>query len=78
MGWIVNPVKEVVNLGDQAIEDTPDSGSALQTTCILGLAKVKGGVKTLLGIDRVVSDGTLAAIANTPCAVKVKPTTDPA
>jgi purine-binding chemotaxis protein CheW len=57
MGLIVDSVEEVVTLGAEEIEPTPDFGgsSRIDTTYILGMAKVKGVVKTLLDIDRVVS-----------------------
>jgi purine-binding chemotaxis protein CheW len=54
MGLIVDAVDEVVNLSAADIEPTPDFGTKLDTTYLLGMAKVKGQVKTLLDIDRVV------------------------
>ena len=55
MGLIVDAVEEVVNISATEIEPTPDFGAALATDYILGMAKVKGSVKTLLDIDKVVS-----------------------
>ena len=55
MGLIVDAVEEVVNLAATDIEPTPDFGAALETDYILGMAKVKGTVKTLLDLDRVVT-----------------------
>ena len=55
MGLIVDGVEEVVNLCASDIEPTPDFGAALDTDYILGMAKIKGLVKTLLDIDRVVT-----------------------
>lgn len=55
MGLIVDAVEEVVNLTAAEIEPTPDFGGALQADYILGMAKIKGSVKALLDIDRVVS-----------------------
>lgn len=55
MGLIVDAVEEVANIGTGEIEETPDFGAALATDYILGMAKVKGAVKTLLDIDRVVA-----------------------
>jgi purine-binding chemotaxis protein CheW len=52
MGLIVDGVEEVINLAAADIEETPDFGTQLPTDYILGLAKVKGVVKTLLNIDR--------------------------
>jgi purine-binding chemotaxis protein CheW len=55
MGLVVDSVEEVVNLLAEEIEPTPDFGTRLATDCILGMAKVKGQVKTLLDLDRVVA-----------------------
>jgi purine-binding chemotaxis protein CheW len=55
MGLIVDAVEEVVNLTAADIEPTPDFGMALEADYILGMAKVKNAVKTLLDIDRVVA-----------------------
>jgi len=45
----------VLNLGTADIEDTPDFGEEVATQYLLGMAKVKGKVKILLDIDRVLS-----------------------
>ena len=55
MGFIVDGVEEVVNFGVNEIEPTPDFGSKLDTNYILGMAKVRGKVKTLLDIDCVLT-----------------------
>lgn len=55
MGLIVDAVEEVVNLTAADIEPTPDFGAEFVTDYILGMAKVKGTVKTLLDIDHVVT-----------------------
>lgn len=55
MGLVVDAVEEVVNIGEGEIDETPDFGSKLDTNYILGMAKLKDEVKTLLDIDRVVS-----------------------
>lgn len=55
MGLVVDAVEEVLNIGASDIEQTPDFGVKLSTEYILGMAKVKGSVKTLLDIDKVVS-----------------------
>ncbi len=64
MGLIVDGVEEVLNIAASEIEETPSFGSALSTECILGMAKIKGKVKTLLDIDRVMS--TDAVLATQP------------
>jgi purine-binding chemotaxis protein CheW len=55
MGVIVDAVSEVLNLAPCDIEDTPDFGEEIASHYLLGLAKVKGKVKILLDIDRVLS-----------------------
>jgi len=62
MGLIVDCVEEVVTLTAAEIEPTPDFGAKIDTTYLLGMAKVKGQVKTLLDIDRVVSPETVQAL----------------
>lgn len=54
MGLIVDSVEEVVTIAQADIEPTPDFGSTLHPDYILGMAKVKGRVKGLLDIDRLV------------------------
>jgi len=63
MGLIVDSVEEVVTLTSSEIEPTPDFGTRIETGYILGMAKVKGGVKTLLDIDRVVTPETVEHIS---------------
>lgn len=54
-GVIVDGVSEVLLLQEAEIEDSPEFGSGVDVSCILGMAKVKGRVKILLDIDRVMS-----------------------
>ena len=56
-GIIVDAVSEVLNLSGGDIEDTPDfgDGGSSAASYLLGMAKVKGKVKILLDIDRVLS-----------------------
>ena len=62
MGLIVDSVEEVVTLAANEIEPTPDFGARISTEYLLGMAKVKGAVKTLLDIDRVVAPDTVQAL----------------
>jgi purine-binding chemotaxis protein CheW len=62
MGLIVDSVEEVVTLQAGEIEPTPEFGARIDTAYLLGMAKVKGAVKTLLDIDRVVAPETMQAI----------------
>jgi purine-binding chemotaxis protein CheW len=55
MGVVVDGVSEVLTLAPADIEDTPDFGEEIAGSYLLGLAKVKGKVKILLDIDRVLS-----------------------
>ena len=55
VGLIVDAVEEVANLTDADIEPTPDFAGAVATDYILGIAKLKGSVKALLDLDKVVA-----------------------
>jgi purine-binding chemotaxis protein CheW len=53
----------VLNVAESEMEETPDFGGRVTTDYILGLAKVKGTVKILLDLDRVLgSDGQLGRL----------------
>ena len=56
IGVVVDTVSEVLNVAGTNIEDTPSFGTKLNTEYILGMAKMEGGVKILLDIDRVLSE----------------------
>jgi purine-binding chemotaxis protein CheW len=55
MGIVVDGVSEVLTLAGSEIEDTPDFGEEYSGGYLLGMAKVKGKVKILLDIERVLS-----------------------
>ncbi|MBC8391485.1 MAG: purine-binding chemotaxis protein CheW [Deltaproteobacteria bacterium] len=55
IGIVVDAVSEVLNIRGEDIEDTPTFGTKLNTDYILGMAKMEGGVKILLDIDKVLS-----------------------
>lgn len=61
MGIIVDAVSEVLNIGGEEIEQTPDFGTHVETDYMKGVAKVKGRVKILLDLDRVLGGDTAAA-----------------
>jgi purine-binding chemotaxis protein CheW len=64
MGIVVDSVSEVLNVTESEIDETPDFGGQNTTDYLLGLAKVKGTVKILLDLDRVLgSDGQLGTRA---------------
>ncbi|MGD0298770.1 MAG: chemotaxis protein CheW [Bryobacteraceae bacterium] len=55
-GIIVDGVSEVLTLQTADIEDTPDFGIGAATPYLLGLAKIKGKVKILLDINKVIQE----------------------
>ena len=63
-GSVVDSVSEVLNIKGEDIETTPTFGTNLNTEYILGMAKMEGGVKILLDIDKVLSEGEIAALEN--------------
>ena len=63
MGLIVDSVEEVANLTADDIVPTPEFGTKVNTEYLLGMAKVKGEVKTLLDIDKVVAPDAMAELA---------------
>lgn len=60
MGLLVDAVSEVLDIGDEEIQDAPEFGTHINTDFILGIGKVKGAVKLLLDIDRVIDENSLA------------------
>lgn len=56
IGTVVDEVSEVLTLQSADIEDTPDFGRGVATPYLLGMAKVKGKVKILLDINKVMSE----------------------
>lgn len=62
LGLIVDAVEEVCQFTAADIDPAPEFCAALDTAGILGMAKVKGTVKTLLNIDHILDAGPLAAV----------------
>lgn len=62
IGIVVDAVSEVLNVNGEDIEETPTFGAKLNTDYILGMAKMDGGVKILLDIDRVLSAQEVAEL----------------
>ena len=52
---VVDAVSEVLNIKGEEIENAPSFGTKLDTDYILGMAKMEGGVKILLDIDKELS-----------------------
>ncbi len=58
VGMVVDSVSEVSNIASEDIEPPPSFGTSVTDTAnILGMAKVKGEVKILLDIDKVIGEG---------------------
>lgn len=63
IGLIVDAVQEVVNLTHEDIEPAPDFGGSINVEYLLGMATLKGNVKSLLDIDKVIAvDALLPAL----------------
>jgi purine-binding chemotaxis protein CheW len=60
VGIVVDSVSEVVNIKAADVEEAPAFGGKGTADNILGMAKINGGVKILLDIDRVMGDGEMA------------------
>ena len=58
-GIVVDRVQEVLFIGGEQIQDTPEFGVTVNTDFILGLGKVGKSVKILLDIDKVLGDADL-------------------
>ena len=56
MGIVVDSVSEVLNIKSGDMEDAPSFGSKVEMDYILGMAKMNGGVKILLDIDKVLGN----------------------
>lgn len=63
-GIVVDSVSEVLNVAPADIDSTPDFGERVATDYMLGLAKVRGTVKILLDLDRVLAGDGLFARAS--------------
>lgn len=63
VGIVVDSVSEVLNIRREDIEETPAFGAKLDTDYMLGMAKMNGGVKILLDINKVLNGSEFAAEA---------------
>lgn len=54
MGLIVDAVSEVMSIGAEEMEATPEFGDRVDTSYMKGVAKVRGSVKVILDLERVV------------------------
>ncbi len=62
IGIVVDAVSEVLNVNAEDVEETPTFGAKLNTDYILGMAKMEGGVKILLDIDKVLSSEEITTL----------------
>tara|TARA_B100000315_G_scaffold43928_1_gene38891 strand:+ start:86 stop:586 length:501 start_codon:yes stop_codon:yes gene_type:complete len=65
MGIVVDTVSEVLDIAESDIEPPPAFGSTIKTDFILGMGKVKGEIKILLSIDKILSSKEFATLAKT-------------
>ena len=63
IGIVVDSVSEVLHIKGNDIEETPSFGARLNTDYILGMAKISGGIKTLLDIDRVLCSEEISMLS---------------
>ncbi|HYE86117.1 MAG TPA: chemotaxis protein CheW [Vicinamibacterales bacterium] len=64
MGLVVDAVADVLNIAESEIERMPDFGHRVQTDYLKGVAKVKGTVKILLDLDRILGgDDTMGELS---------------
>ena len=63
LGTVVDCVSEVLNIAAEEIEPTPDFGQRLATDYMHGVAKIKGKVKLLLDLDKVLAADTVVVKA---------------
>lgn len=61
LGLIVDAVEEVIHVTDEDIEETPEFGTAIDTSYLDGIIKVDGRVVLLLEVDRMLGDVELPA-----------------
>ncbi len=62
IGIVVDTVSEVLNIKGSDVENPPTFGSGMNVEFILGMAKINGGVKILLDIDKVMNTADIAAL----------------
>lgn len=55
MGTVVDEVSEVIDIGEDQIEPTPEFGAGVSTEFVLGIGKIAERVVMVLDIDRVLT-----------------------
>ena len=64
IGLIVDAVEEVSNIAQGDIEEAPDFGGSISVQYILGMAKMKDAVKSLLDIDQIIAADTIERLTS--------------
>jgi purine-binding chemotaxis protein CheW len=64
MGLVVDTVSEVLNIRAEQIENAPEFGGSIDTSYILGMAKMDNRVKILLDIDQVLTTKEMIQLKN--------------
>jgi purine-binding chemotaxis protein CheW len=62
MGILVDAVSEVLDIKADEIQDSPAMGGDHECDFVLGIGKVKGGVKILLDIERVLNGTDMSSM----------------
>lgn len=62
MGVLIDEVKEVTDIGADAIDPPPEFGASVDTAFILGIGKLGEDVKILLDVERVLAFDELEAV----------------
>lgn len=62
-GLEVDSVEEVFTISENDVEPSPDFGNGITADYILGIAKVKNAVKTLLDIEKVMNESSIETIS---------------
>ena len=55
LGVVVDGVEEVLNIGAEEIEPTPEFGERIEAAYMQGVVKSRSGVKVLLDLDRLLT-----------------------
>lgn len=62
IGIVVDSVSDVLNIKNEEIEGDLSFGASLDTEYILGMAKMTGGLKILVDIDKILTSSELMLI----------------
>ena len=55
LGLVVDAVEEVSQVKSEELEPPPDFGGVLKTDYIVGMARIKGGIKSLLDVGKIIA-----------------------